>query len=250
MSKQWNLNCPFEYRSGNSNTACSKVQIRLSRYISVEYEVPAYEVITPIAEVATPINEDLPLVPTADHDAPVMLCQCKAENLSSLSPTSGCGNSNCLLKIASRPLLTLIDETGGREPSPPVNVKDLVGAFEDIGCTQKTRPLTIHVDSFTSDPFANPQCLTPNITTHQLTRTQSLQGFKTEQKAPKPKHKFDIKNLTPSAQKLLPYWKIKRSFSGMPLASKDVSWQLPLICSIFSLEVLFHFDAVGLLLAG
>lgn len=161
----------------------------------------------------------------------------------SLTNTSTvCGKQDCMLKVASKPAVfsNLEQDTETTEQTSPVTVKSLVGAFEDIGsATKLNRPLTIHVDSFSSDPFAHEGISAADKS--PLQRSQSLQVMEnnphhTASASISEEKTFDIKAYAPaatsSAQKplLLPYWKIKRdnsklahSFSSAAVSSKDMT---------------------------
>jgi len=90
--------------------------------------------------------------------------------------------TECILKVASKPMLI----AGGSPTSPtvansPVPVKALVGAFECIGSAKElNRPLTVHVDSFNSDPFTK-KASTASIS--PLQRSQSLKALSSQNKA-------------------------------------------------------------------
>lgn len=146
---------------------------------------------------------------------------------------SGCRHIDCMLRVASKPILLDADGEAvddDRRSSSPMPVRALVGAFEDIGATNMNRPLTIHVDSFTSDPFAHDQASASS--TSPLKRSQSLRTLQLESKPSSNGERFDIKTVvTTSTQKILkPYWKIKRdnakklvhSFSTDAVSSEDV----------------------------
>ncbi|XP_067932108.1 protein phosphatase Slingshot homolog 1-like isoform X2 [Watersipora subatra] len=137
-----------------------------------------------------------------------------------------------ILRVSSKPCFLRADDDS-RTPSP-MPVKALVGAFEDIGVARRhlTRPLTIHVDSFASDPFAHP-VVSPKAST--LTRSQSLQIFTApaEIKSSKKSDKlYNLKTSNPvNPPHLRPYWRIKmdsakkliHSFSSTTVNSKDSS---------------------------
>ena len=161
----------------------------------------------------------------------------------------GATKADCMLKVASKPALFTGCEIQAHGSSSlmcssPVPVRTLVGAFEDIGsATTLSRPLTIHVDSFSSDPFA--QQIISEAEKSPLQRSQSLHIMETNPSVTQatPAHQavvgeqklFEIKSYatssTSSAQKILPpYWKIKRdnaklvhSFSSAAVSSKDAS---------------------------
>ena len=164
-----------------------------------------------------------PTVPFTQASKP---CQ---HSVKARSPT------DCILKISSKPhfLDSDIENSVGCQSSVPVSA--LVGAFEVIGTTQRhlCRPLTIHVDSFSSDAFAHTAIMSP--TTACLKRSQSLQVFNPPGNKPSEKsvRQSDIKTVTSTAApKLLqPYWKIKmnndkrliHSISSAAVSSKDTS---------------------------
>lgn len=123
--------------------------------------------------------------------------------------------TDCILRVSSQ--RHFIDSPEPTANSSLTPVRSLVGAFEDIGLTKRrlTRPLTIHVDSFSSDPFAHTAISTPS--TLPLKRSQSLQvmsppiNTKPCKKADK---RFNIRTVTTSAASaaqrfLKPYWKMK-----------------------------------------
>lgn len=140
--------------------------------------------------------------------------------------------TDCILRVSSRRYFT--DPHGETQVDPtPLPVRTLVGAFEDIGTSrpQLTRPLTIHVDSFSSDPFAHTAISSDALS--PLKRSQSLQVLTpTPQAKPskKPDKRFNIRTVSSSAQRFLkPYWKIKmdntkqliHSFSSAAIRPKD-----------------------------
>jgi len=154
---------------------------------------------------------------------------------------TGACQTDSMLKVASKPALNLGCDKQEAGPSS-VPVKTLVGAFEDIGsATSLNRPLTIHVDSFSSDPFA--QQVISEAEKSPLQRSQSLHIMETNKLGEQlpathtvgERKTFEVKSYTSSAassaQKILPpYWKIKRdnanlvhSFSSAAVSSKDGS---------------------------
>ena len=154
---------------------------------------------------------------------------------SGVARRAGGAQSDHILKVSSRPYFTSSsDQEEIDHPNQPV--RSLVGAFEDIGTSsrQLTRPLTIHVDSFSSDPFAHTAITT--AITPPLKRSQSLQVFEqTPETTPSKKtdKRFNIKTVSANAAQrfLKPYWKIKmdnakqliHSFSSATVSSKDPS---------------------------
>lgn len=167
-----------------------------------------------------PMTGTVTVVPESSlQQLTVITCQCTPAS------TSRCESSECLLKVASKPVITR-ESDSQQDRTSPCSVKSLVGAFEDIGSvTTPSRPLTIHVDSFTSDPFAN-----DNISTVKpISRAQSMKTFESDSKSSTQKKTFNIRDLSSSAQRMLPpYWKLKqesltRSFSGTQLTSKDMT---------------------------
>lgn len=143
-----------------------------------------------------------------------------------------CDRSRCMLKIASKPMLgSYSDDEDGRGCSSPVPVKTLVGTFEDIGttCQVMNGPLTIHIDSFGSDPFAHNPLSPKGEDNSSLQRSQSMQTMETKPSTSQDKL-FHVRNVNTAAQKMQPCWRIKQdntqklmhSLSSAEVSSKDV----------------------------
>lgn len=80
-------------------------------------------------------------------------------------------NDKYLLRLSSKTEMMIPESPPRKSSSCLVNVQSLVNAFEDIGSDNglHERPITVHVDSFTSDPF-----VAPPPSASPLQRSQSL----------------------------------------------------------------------------